>query len=125
MKYLVDTSLLIELLRGNEKVAELLENLPKPVYISGVTEAELLSGKECKQPDKERKIIELISLFQKINPSNEINRIAGKLRRERDMSLLDALIAATAIKIGATLITLDKDFERVREVKVEIFRRTR
>ena len=65
MKYLVDTNVLIEILRGNKELAKFLETLEKPVYISGITEAELLSGKECKNERKKNKLLEFISLFEK------------------------------------------------------------
>ena len=121
MSYLIDTNVLIELLRGNKKVAEFLENLEKPLFISGITEIELLSGKECKQKSKKDRVVELILLFEKINPDNEINQLAAELRREFNVGLIDAIIAATAFREKLILITLDKDFLKVKnKIKVRI-----
>lgn len=121
MKYLIDTNILVELLRGNRKIAKFLENLERPLFISGMTEAELLSGKECKHKTKRTKVTELISMFEKINPDNEINQLAGELRREFNLGLMDAIIAATAFREKLTLITLDKDFLKVKgKIKIII-----
>jgi len=121
MKILVDSSILIDVLRGEKKTVEKLQHLFKnnQLYISGLTEMEVLAGKENEKEEKRKLAKELISQFKKINPDNRILEIAAGFRRKYGVSSPDCIIAATAYAINARIWTENyKDFEKIKEVEI-------
>jgi len=80
---------------------------------------EVFAGKDAEKIQKRKLISELLSQFKKINPDNEIFRIAGEFRRKYGVSIPDCIIAATAYSIDADLFTRNiNDFKRIREIRV-------
>jgi predicted nucleic acid-binding protein len=121
MKIIVDTSIIIDILRNVKASIDLIQKLSKEnlLFISGITEAELFSGKDADNERKKEKILELLSYFQKINPTNEILQKAGEFRRKYNVSLLDCIIAATAYYLNAEILTKNgKDFSKIKEIKI-------
>jgi predicted nucleic acid-binding protein len=121
MKIIVDTSIIIDILRNVKASIDLIQKLSKEnlLFISGITEAELFSGKDADNERKKEKILELLSYFQKINPTNEILQKAGEFRRKYNVSLLDCIIAATAYYLNAEILTKnEKDFSKIKEIKI-------
>lgn len=121
MKILIDTDVIIDVLRNVKKIIKLLEKLIEgnELYISGITEGELFSGRDLEDKRKEEIVLIFLSKFRKVNPTNEILQLAGEFRRKYDVSLLDCIIAATAYKIEAKILTKNlKDFQKVKEVKL-------
>jgi predicted nucleic acid-binding protein len=121
MKIIVDTSIIIDILRNVKASIDLIQKLSKEnlLFISGITEAELFSGKDTDNERKKEKILELLSYFQKINPTNEILQKAGEFRRKYNVSLLDCIIAATAYYLNAEILTKnEKDFSKIKEIKI-------
>jgi predicted nucleic acid-binding protein len=121
MKIIVDTSIIIDILRNVKASIDLIQKLSKEnlLFISGITEAELFSGKDADNERKKEKILELLSYFQKINPNNEILQKAGEFRRKYNVSLLDCIIAATAYYLNAEILTKnEKDFSKIEEVRL-------
>lgn len=107
----VDTNIFIDNLRGLESARRFFDSIRNDhgcsMYYSAITEAELLSGKECENEEKADRILELLSLGEKILVTNDIARAGGAIRRKYNLTLLDALIAATALSIGGILCTRD------------------
>ncbi|MEM5790535.1 MAG: PIN domain-containing protein [Candidatus Aenigmatarchaeota archaeon] len=121
MKILVDTDIIIDVLRNFRKTIEILKDLSRKneLFISGITESEIFSGKDLEEKKKREKVKNFLSSFKKINPDNEIFQTAGEFRRKYQILLLDSIIAATAYKMEAFLLTKNiKDFKRVDEVKL-------
>jgi predicted nucleic acid-binding protein len=121
MKVVVDTSVLIDILRGIEHPLNLIKNLMKEneLFISGITEAEIFSGKDLEKKERRQKVLEVLSIFQKINPTNEIFQKAGEFRRKYNTSLPDSIIAATAYYLNAEILTKnEKDFSKIKEVRL-------
>jgi predicted nucleic acid-binding protein len=121
MKILIDTDLIIDVLRNVKKAVKLLEKLIEgnELYISGITEGELFSGRDLKDKRKEKIVLTFLSKFQKVNPTNEILQLAGEFRRKYNVSFLDCIIAATAYKIEAKVLTKNlKDFQKIKEVRL-------
>ena len=121
MKVIIDTDVIIDVLRGfkptKEKIKELLEN--NELLISGITEAEIFAGKDMEMEEKKKKIVKFLSMFKKVNPDNQILQIAGEFKRKYRISLLDCTIAATAYVLNAKLFTRNKkDFEKIKEVRL-------
>lgn len=121
MRILVDSDIIIDVLRGHKPTIELLDSLAKQnnLYISGITEAEVHSGKDMEDESRRNITHALIVQFNKINPDNNILILAGSIRRQTGMTLADCIIAATAKSIVASLLTKNrKDFERVQDLSL-------
>jgi len=117
---LVDTNIIIDHLRGKNGATEYLEDLENSeVAFSVVTEAELISGEECSDPDKRTLVLQLLNSWEKTEVDNEIAVKAGDLRREKAIGIADSIIAATALKIDARLATQNRsDFQPVEGLEV-------
>lgn len=116
---LVDTNIIIDFLEGNQKATEFFKSLNlSDVLLSVITEAELLSGKQCKEERVREEIQHLLSRFLIINVDERIAQTAADYRRNYGVPLLDSLIAATAHHNQATVFTRNtKDFRKIKEVK--------
>ena len=111
MSALVDTSILIDYLRGNESAAELLETerTSRVLHASEITRLELLAGM---RPADEELTRLLLSTFAWHDVDTEVAERAGELGREwlpshQNIDGADLAIAATAILAGADLLTLN------------------
>mgnify|MGYP001615589554 CR=1 FL=1 len=125
MKNIVlDTDIFIDFFRKFEKSMgyfEDLKNIDGIVYFSAVTEAELISGKECNNIEKKAKILDFLSNFGKVPVSNEIAVKAGDFSRIYNAETADAIIAATAFVMKADLITRNvNDFKNIKEITIKV-----
>ncbi len=112
--YLLDTNILLYALKGMADV-RLYFDIPPSVSI--VTEIEILGVKEMKET--EIKIRETVIEYCQVIPiSNSIKKKAIELKRKIKIAVPDALIAATAIEGGFTLVTADKGFKRIKELSL-------
>ena len=123
MQIIVDTSVLIDYLRGFRQaklgIDELKENESLGT-ISVITEAEILSGKDCAAEGKRMKALELLQLFRKIDVSSDIAQKAAEFRRNHGVALDDCIIAATAFREKCTIWTKNaEDFRRIKEIEVK------
>lgn len=103
-KYLADTTVIVEMLRGNERAHEFLKDLPE---ISQVTVAELIQG--C-QDKKDLSVIETVTnALPQVKIDKLISDKAIELLKKYYLSdgliYLDALIAAHAIVRKKVLVT--------------------
>lgn len=119
VKYLADTNVLIDHLRGDNTATKfLLDHSPA---ISAVSVAELIQG--CRTPRQLSEVSTLISDLNVLNIDTEISIQSVKLVRDNYLShglkFLDALIATTAIKHKLTLKTQDaKHFKFIKNLSV-------
>lgn len=120
----VDTDIFIDHLRGFKPAANIfadIENGKISAVISSVTLAELFSGRNCESKERLDAVENIIRLALVEVVSDDIAKKSGALRRKYGIGLLDAIIAATAIKRSAALLTRNvKDFSKVSEIKVKI-----
>lgn len=116
MRYLLDTTALIDQSHGHPGVAALLESLfaePNDLYTCDVVVAEALSGGS----DLElRTVRTLVQVLEYVATHPDAAAWAGERRRERRVagrgSLGDALIGGVAWHLGATVVTRNpRDFE--------------
>lgn len=104
---LVDTDVLIDHLRGTR---ELRRPARTSMACSVITRSELLAG----PAHQESAVRRLLSSMSELPVSAEVADAAGLIRRETGIATPDALIAATALAAGLTLLTRNRrDFERV------------
>ena len=122
-KVLLDTSILIDFLRRKSKSDSLFVKLLQQKYqlnISIVTHTELFSGKTIWENEKLHLEIEtLCSGLHMLPLETEISKKAGKIRAQNNTTIIDAIIAATAINHGLSLVTLNlKDFEDIEGLRL-------
>ena len=128
VRYLLDTNTVSYVLKGNvARVRERLLKVPMAeVGISSVTEAELRFG-VAKKPDatKLKLAVEEFLLRVEVLPwdseaAQHYARLRATLERDGEpMGNLDMMIAAQALAAGATLVTSDRVFRRVKGLRVE------
>lgn len=119
MKYLLDTTVLLDFARGRAGATELVDRLfadAETLYTCEVVTCEALSGGD----DLERRVIGgILDALEYVAVGPSGARWAAEARRHGRSapgarSLADALIAATAGSLDATLVTRNpRDFERL------------
>lgn len=108
-KILLDTDVLIDHLRGHRQL-----NLTDPALkLSVVTRAELFAGRHVNESELRR----TLDVIQEIPVDRVIAESAGCIRRTSDLPIADALIAATALEHGMSVMTRNiRHFARVPEL---------
>ena len=123
MQIIVDSSILIDHLRGFKKATQKIDELKESgsqCYISVITEAEVLSGKDYENEDKRKDVLDLLQFFSKINIDSSTAQKAAEFRRKYGVSLDDCIIAATAFHEKCILWTKNaEDFKRIKEIEVK------
>ena len=107
---LIDTDVLVDYLRGQVNAVACLESVTERLLISAITVAELYAGV---REGTERQALDMfLSAFEVVVVDQAISQQGGLYRRDLGKShgvgLADALIAATAEELGATLVTLNR-----------------
>ncbi|MEX0724382.1 MAG: type II toxin-antitoxin system VapC family toxin [Gracilimonas sp.] len=112
-----DTSLLVNFFNGVEPAGKILKG--QHIWVSAISEIELLSysGLTKKQTKIIRSFLEECTVTE-LSPS--IRNIAIEVRKNDRLKLPDAVIAATAIYLDFPLITMDTDFEKVKELNTVV-----
>ena len=121
MSYLVDTSWAVEFLRNNREVHQRLHQMENEgLAVSVITVAELYRGVFlARDPDRgERGLLDFLAGVSVLGIDHEISRMFGRedarLRQNgNSVGHMDLLIAVTALRHNFTLLTSDRDFERV------------
>lgn len=121
-KFLLDTNAVVALLNGNASLTQTLQTAVW-VGISVITELEFLSFPGLSPQDE--------ALFQQFKSRIEIvdlqasdNKLLARIIEVRKLSkskLPDAIIAASAIENGATLLTQDTGFSKIVLLSVQSF----
>jgi len=118
---LIDTNIIIDHLRGEEKAGNLLSKIEVGVikgYVSTIVEAEVLSGFRLTSKQIEE-INKLLSIFERIEIDAELARKGAEFRRKYRCDLIDALIAACAWKKGLALVTRNvAHFSKIKEISL-------
>jgi predicted nucleic acid-binding protein len=112
-----DTSLLINFFNGNEPAKKILQE--QQIWISAITEIELLSHPKLKSEE-----VKLINSFLNecliLDLTKPVKQIAIKLRRKKMLKLPDAIIAATSIHLDFPLVTMDSDFNKIKNLNAVV-----
>lgn len=119
----VDTDIIIDFLRRIEPAKNVIDEISEEkciAFISMLTEAEVLSGKECENLQKRKDAEDVLLLMNKAEVTSEIAKKAAEFRRAYGISLIDAVIAATAFKLNAPLYSRNaRHFSKIKEIRVE------
>lgn len=120
--YLIDTDILIWVLRGNEKYEKLLQNLKdkEALSISTVTIAEIFKNIF---PSEFVKTESLLNELQTWDVTLPIAKQAGLYWQEfikqfKNLSLMDCLIAATANVNNLTLVSLNTKHFPMKDIEL-------
>ncbi|MFA4814928.1 MAG: type II toxin-antitoxin system VapC family toxin [Candidatus Gracilibacteria bacterium] len=121
-EYILDSNILIYLSNNKEpKIKKMLQSLRREYFfISTISSIEVLMGAKNEKDLKE--LNRFIHQFVPIDLNSAIGREAVKLSKKQTKKLKfkDLLIAATAQVEGLTLVTADKDFKKIKGLKVRL-----
>lgn len=109
----IDSNIILYYLNGDSTLLPVLED--KQLFISFITQLELLSFKKITEPE-----IKLIEGFLQhctiIEMSSVIKENTILLRRKYGLKLPDAIIAASSLFLNVPLFTADKDMVNIKEI---------
>ena len=126
MTLVLDTSILINLERGSEatirQLRKLAEAYPLPARITFISEFEFLMGIQEREPKNKDKALAFLRHFSILQTRNGTADLLAGLKFRYDkkgiaISLADFIIAALTIQNNMTLVTKDKDFQKIEELK--------
>lgn len=107
---LVDTDIFIDHLRGSAAIKVGRNRL----HYSVITRAELFAGNSGTDLTSQ-----LLAPFREVTVDRAVAERAGRVAREFQLRLPDALIAATALEHDLALVTRNrKDFAKVRSLRI-------
>lgn len=123
MKVLLDTSILIDVLRVRNKRNDWLAELVRSGHILSTTTlniAELYAGM---RPSEEGRTEALLSGLEVYDLGGQSARVAGRLknywaRRGRTITLADTIVAAVAMENGCALLTDNRKDFPMRELQL-------
>lgn len=123
MRLVIDTSILIDYLRGGIKWEELLSGFERDaeIYLPTIVIFELFSGKSTSDPRVAKEINNFIKFFQKVELTEKIAKRAGELFRDvsKNLDAPDYIIAASALELSATVVTFNKKhFEQIKNLNL-------
>lgn len=127
MKYLIDTNIIIDYLKGIPQTVSFLQKTNLSGFaVSVISVGEILEGL-VGQPREElrrRELEDFLAAQRIIDIDKEAAEIFAKIRADlrskgKLIDNFDILIAATALKHSLTLMTKDKDFERIEDLQLK------
>lgn len=117
---LLDTNVLIEILKGNQSTLQIVENLSSTA-ISSITVMELYYGAlnkaELKQLEKFVALFKIVHLNEQISINSE--NLIKTYAKSHTLDIPDSLIASTALVQGYKLFTYNiKDFRFIENLEL-------
>ena len=122
IEYLIDTNILIYILKGNPRVKYFAES--EILTISCITEMEILGQYQISESEKQI-IGKALKHCHIIDIDSKIKQLAINIKQQNKMKLPDAIIAATAIKNNVALVTADKGFKKIPDLDLLLIDITR
>jgi predicted nucleic acid-binding protein len=118
---LLDTNILIQILKGDSVTIKKVENILDTVAISSISAMELYYGAFDKK--ESRKIEKFLSLFEIIHLNREISTKAIQLiktySKSHGLDIPDSLIASCALVNNCKLFTFNiKDFRYIENLNL-------
>ena len=112
-----DTSLLVNFFNGAELAREILE--ARTIWYATITEIELLCYPELSK-DETALIESFLGQCIQQDLTQPVINESINIRKKYRLKVPDAIIAATAITCNLPLITMDSDFDQVKNLDVLI-----
>lgn len=110
--FIADTNFVIHLNEGNPLVEPFLDYA---FAVSFITEIEVLGAFSISKTKKDQ-LHDILDDCTIVEMTAEIKQICIKIRQQYKMKIPDAIIAATAIVLKRSLVTSDRDFEKIKEL---------
>ena len=126
MTLVCDTSVLINLERGNQPTIHFMENLstmyPLLPRVTFITQFEFLYGLQERSIKNKQKALAFLNNFMVLLPSEKTAQILVDLKYKCEqkgitLPLADLLIASVVIENKMILVTTDPDFKQIEELK--------
>ncbi|MBA2649475.1 MAG: type II toxin-antitoxin system VapC family toxin [Legionella sp.] len=126
-RYMLDTNIVSHFIKGINNIRNKVVSVPmSELGISAITEGELLFGLAKKPDAKQLSIVvhEFLIRVDVLPWDSAVAACYGKLRADmrkkgKILGNLDMLIAAHALTLGLVLITNDRAFTQVEDLKTE------
>ena len=125
-----DTSILVDYLRGEDYVQELLDETNEQVGVPRLARYELYVGAERSDDPTETPdtVAAAIAWSEALGFTDDVARDAAAIRAALldagdVIGVADTVIAGTAREANATLVTADHHFERVPDLSVRLIER--
>lgn len=109
-RFLLDTNILLYITGKRIDITALPEGA---YFTSFITELEILSYPSLTSQEEKNLEIPIVDI------TSQIKEQAISFRKKYRLKLPDAIIAATALSLRATLVTNDKSFLSVKEIKIK------
>ena len=121
--FLVDTNIVIEVFKGNKEIADYLYKLPE-IFISSIVLGELYIGinRVANRAKHLKRLNDFLKLTTILNVDDETAAIYGAIIADlyklgKPIPTNDVWIAAIAIQYNLTLLTADRYFEEIDNLK--------
>jgi predicted nucleic acid-binding protein len=124
MRDLVDSPLFVEWIRGKPKAVRFFRQFRRgrrELFASVITRAEILVRVREEETWKTMRLlrrVKWIPVTEEI--ADQAATYMAQYGKTHGLTLADALIAATARVVGARLVTLDKDFFLMADIRVYV-----
>ena len=110
----MDTNIIIYFLSGDQTLSDLI--VEKTIYVSFVTQLELLSYHDL-SGSEEKRINDFLSDCVIVDINSAIKNSVIKLRKSYRLKLPDGIIIASALHFDLPLVTSDTAFKKVNELE--------
>ena len=117
-KILLDSNVVIRLSKGDVQLIKFINESPNLLAVSVITYIEVL-GYNFQNQTELNMIKDLFDVMEVIYLDAAITEKTIEIRKYRKIKLPDAIIAATALELGLTLITANfDDFKNIPQLKL-------
>lgn len=115
--YLLDTNAIIALLQGNSRLLQLLQNA-EWIGVSIISQIEFLVFRGLSEADQQafNQFLQHVEIVWIEQTQPELIDLTIQLRQQYRLKLPDAIIAATAIQFGASLVTADAQLRNIPDL---------
>ena len=115
---LVDTNVLIYMLSGDSAIADSLQD--QQIVISFITEIEL----QCYEMNSIvlKKVKELLAQCIILDMNADIKAACIEMLKLKKLKLADGIVAGTALTYNLPLITADKQFSKIQDLNLILYR---
>ncbi len=122
-KVLIDTDIVIDLLRGcTDRINKFIDRVEKKeiqVFISLISIVELYAGRDIEDKEKETSLLTFLSIIEILPLGQTSAKLAGIFKRKYHLGLADAVIAATSSVEKTSLFTFNtKHFKDITEINL-------
>ncbi len=111
---LFDTNAFIYFFTGRKKIKDLVEKTPI-IYYSPISKIELLSASHLTDENMAH-INSFLSMCELIPLNAEIVNETISIRRQYNVKIPDAIIAASAKQLNVPLVSADTDFQKIKHL---------